>query len=108
MIVLSIWYGEIETDNFGDANLPLIRNRPRLLISSVVQRVADRYGIKYEDLIGPSRSRAITPIRQEAMWECRRQTERSYPQIARIFHRDHTTVIHGARRHQGRLDGLIA
>jgi chromosomal replication initiation ATPase DnaA len=49
-------------------------------------------------------SHRVAHARYEAMWEMR-QAGRSYPQIGEFFGRDHTTVLHGVRVHERRLQG---
>jgi chromosomal replication initiator protein len=61
--------------------------------------VADFFGITVEDLVGPSRSRALVHARQIAMYLCRELTDLSLPRIGEKFGgRDHTTVMHGERQ----------
>jgi chromosomal replication initiation ATPase DnaA len=73
----------------------------------IERQVALRHGITVEDLRGPCRARRVAWPRQELMWRARRETRLSLPQIGeRLGGRDHTTVIHGVRAHQARLDRL--
>jgi chromosomal replication initiator protein len=73
--------------------------------------VADRYGLTVDDLIGQSRARHIAHPRQEAMylmyeqrWAVSGNRRYSMPQIGRFLGgRDHTTVLHGYRKHTARL-----
>lgn len=75
--------------------------------------VADKYELTVEDLEGESRARRIAHPRQEAMWMMRQIVREdgtwrySLPDIGRSLGcRDHTTVLHGVREHQARLDAL--
>lgn len=80
--------------------LPQQRPSPRQIIAEVAQR----RGLTLEDLMGPSRLKRITRVRQEAMWELRQRTKLSFPQIARRLGRtNHTTALHAFRRHEERL-----
>jgi chromosomal replication initiation ATPase DnaA len=76
---------------------------------SIAQEVADKYEMSLEELRGPNRSPYVAHPRFEAMWRMRQQHRWSLPQIGRFFsNRDHTTVLHGIRRHQERLaKGLV-
>lgn len=74
----------------------------------IALEVALAHGVTLADLRGPNRLRKVTVARQEAFARCRAMKETgglaySYPAIAHYFGRsDHTTVIHGVRRHEAR------
>lgn len=55
-------------------------------------------GVSVSEIIGRDRSARITLIRHIAMWLLRNFTPMSYPEIGRIFGRDHTTVICAVKR----------
>ena len=66
----------------------------------IVAEVALKHGLKMSDLTGPYRHKSIVKARHEAMWRVRDETNLSYPQIGRVLgNRDHTTVLHGVRKH---------
>jgi chromosomal replication initiator protein len=55
--------------------------------------------MKQADLLSDRRARAVARPRQVAMYLCKNNTTRSYPDIGRRFGgKDHTTVIHAVRR----------
>jgi chromosomal replication initiation ATPase DnaA len=71
---------------------------------ALIAQVAHDYGLTYDDLTGRDTSRTVTRARFVAMAKVR-QLERengepvfSYPQIGRMFGRDHSTAINGVRR----------
>jgi len=70
---------------------------PRERIISDVQNIADDHGVTVEDIFGKRRHAPIARARQEA-FTALRWYGFSYPQIGRIFGRDHSTVIHGVRK----------
>jgi chromosomal replication initiator protein len=75
-------------------------------MKGIARRIAEKYGLSPEDLQSPKRTRDIVRPRQEAMHEMYQTGRWSYPRIARFFGgMDHTTVIHGVRRHAERLAG---
>ena len=99
MKMLSLFKGEIEVPD------------PSSTMRSIVYDVAKRHGITPEDIVGHDRSHRFTHPRQEAMWlmrEVRLSDGRqrwSLPRIAaHLGNRDHTTVLHGVRAHQKRLE----
>src|SRR5687767_10438999 len=78
----------------------------------IAETVAAQYGVTVEQLKSPERSRPIAWPRQEAMWLMRRvkwadgSTRYSNPQIGQFLGgRDHTTVLHGVRAYEARLNG---
>jgi hypothetical protein len=69
----------------------------------IIREVAAQHGFSAAELIGPRRQVQLVAARFEAMW--RIKTERpdmSLPMIGRLFHRDHTTILHGTRVHERR------
>lgn len=55
------------------------------------------YGYTYANLVGPRRDQRLAEARHLAYWLAKYRTGASYPQVARAFGRDHTTVMHGCR-----------
>ena len=77
----------------------LIANEERIVsINEIKNKVAVFYKIKPADLTSPSREKCIAVPRQIAMYMAKTLTTKSYPEIAREFNRDHTTVIHGVKK----------
>jgi chromosomal replication initiation ATPase DnaA len=71
---------------------------PGLLPAEVRRAVARFFDVTDEELDRRTRSVRMARIRQIAFYLCRTHTMRSLPAIGRAFDRDHTTVLHGARR----------
>jgi chromosomal replication initiation ATPase DnaA len=66
--------------------------------------VATKHGISFADLTSHKRDASLVRARHEAMWRLRQNTRLSYPQIGKILgDRDHSTIIHGIRRHEQRM-----
>lgn len=67
--------------------------------------VAKAHGFTFRELVSRRRHRGLVRARWHAMWEIKNNTPLSYPEIGRVLGGlDHTTVLHGVRRHQERLD----
>lgn len=70
-------------------------------------RILREVAAKHEMAPGLVRSencwRAVAVARQEFMWRARKETRFSLPQIGAFIGRDHTTVLHGIRRHEERI-----
>lgn len=74
-------------------------NQPRRVsISQIVSYVAHESNLRPDDLLGVRRYDRVCRARWVAIWLCRELTDASYPQIAYVMHRDHSTIIHGYRR----------
>lgn len=69
-----------------------------LMPSVVLTTAAEAYGVEVEDFIGLDRHRPLATQRQVAMAAVKEACELSFPQTAREFGRDHTTVIHAVRK----------
>jgi len=78
---------------------------PQKLIRPIQKEVAEKFQISFFDLIGQGRQANFVFARQFAMWRCKTETLRSFPEIARYFgNRDHTTVLHAVRKIQAMID----
>ncbi len=62
-------------------------------IDKIFAAVWRKYDIKKEDLTGARRSRDIAQVRHVTIYLIRKITEMSYPNIGKIFNRDHTTIL---------------
>lgn len=73
-------------------------------VRRIVAEVCAKYNLGPLDLVSERRSRRIAWPRQEAMWRASKETTASLPLIGReLGNRDHSTVIHGIRRHEQRI-----
>jgi hypothetical protein len=87
--------------------------RPPGGLKGLAATVARDYRIRPEDLGSKCRERWISWPRQDFMWRARKivwpdgSPRYSLPMIARFLGLEcHSSVIHGVRAHQARLDGL--
>ncbi len=92
--------GEITLERAQECLTDVLRASDRKVTVEEIQRkVAEHYGIRLSDLIGPKRLRNIARPRQVAMKLSKDLTTRSYPDIGRRFGgRDHSTVMHAVKR----------
>lgn len=61
--------------------------------------VANKHRLTVEVMLGRSQSPRVVAARQELWATLRCCLRMSYPEIGRLTSRDHTTVMHGVRRH---------
>jgi chromosomal replication initiator protein len=72
--------------------------------ASVMALVARHFGLRVRDLRSASRSPRVSTPRHIAMYLVREHCNLSFPEIGRRFARHHTTVIHGCRAAERRLE----
>ena len=64
----------------------------------IMEAVANYFYIPVEQMISQNRSKDVASPRQMAMYMIRQELEYSVPDIAKIFKRDHTTVMHACNK----------
>jgi chromosomal replication initiation ATPase DnaA len=76
---------------------------------ALVDEVCRSRGVTLDEVCGRARSQAVSCARQEVWWRIRHHPERnySYPEIARLFARDSTTVIAGINAHERRVSAVL-
>ncbi len=62
-------------------------------VDKIFAAVEKKFNVKKSDLVGKSRVKEIANARHLAIYLIRDLTEMSYPNIGKIFNRDHTTII---------------
>jgi len=72
----------------------------------ILKDVATRHRIRITDITSPSRSDVNVAARQE-FYALAMDAGRSSNQIAAFIGRDHSTVLHGARRHRERIGNAV-
>jgi len=74
-------------------------------LAAIAKSVCRKYGLSQRDLKAQRRTKSLSTARQEFFWLARTLTDRSYPEIGRwCGKRDHTTVIHGVKKHIERIE----
>lgn len=62
-------------------------------VEKIFSSIYQKYGIKKEDLVSTKRNKEIATARHITIYIIREVTEMSLPNIAKIFNRDHSTII---------------
>lgn len=75
-------------------------------MKDIVDRVSRRYAVTVTEIRGKRKHKGIVAARHEAFWLIRHMLHHlSYPQIGKYFGgRDHSTVMHGVKKHQERVE----
>ena len=78
-------------------------------VEKIFSAVYNKYGITKEDLVSPKRNKEIAAARHICIFLIRELTEMSFPNIAKAFKRDHSTIITSYNMTQSRynLDSLF-
>lgn len=69
----------------------------------IIQQVCKDHGVQVQWVLGKSRVQRIVRARHEIMWKLN-LLGMTLPSIGRRLNRDHTTVLHGIRQHQKRIE----
>lgn len=69
----------------------------------IAEKVCNYYQIKYGQLMSKYRGEEVTLARQMTMYLTKEKTELNGEEIAKIFNRDRTTVLHSIQKIKGQL-----
>lgn len=72
-------------------------------VEKIFTAIYQKYNVKKEDLISSKRSKEIAFARHICAYLIREVTEMSYPNIGKLFGRDHTTVMNSIDKIEHRL-----
>jgi chromosomal replication initiation ATPase DnaA len=72
-------------------------------IKQIILEEAKSAGVSYETLIEYNNTLRVIAVRRKAMYRAHKETDKTYTQIARVFKRDHTTIISGIRYEERRI-----
>lgn len=84
----------------GDVAFEPVR---RLTMREILVEVSREYQIAISDILSNRRNKEVAIARQAVMYRCKTETPNSYPAIGRFLHKDHTSVLHGVRKHAARI-----
>jgi chromosomal replication initiation ATPase DnaA len=72
-------------------------------IKQIIQEEAKAAGVSYETLIDYNNTLRVIAVRRKAMYRAYTETDKTFTQIARVFKRDHTTIISGINYEKRRI-----
>jgi chromosomal replication initiation ATPase DnaA len=67
-------------------------------VTRYIDGVCAELDISVSDLVSPCRKRHLSDLRQLLMFILRDEFEMTFEEIGRLFHRDHTTAVHGCKK----------
>ena len=72
--------------------------------------VFKKYNVRREDLVGTRRTKDVAAARHITIYLIRRITDMSFPNIGKIFSRDHSTIItsYNSTHQKAQLDSMFA
>jgi len=81
-----------------------------ITVDKIFSAVFHKYKISKEDMIGPKRNKEIAAARHVSIYLIRELTEMSFPNIAKIYDRDHTTIMasYNSTSQKAQFDSVFA
>ena len=79
-------------------------------VDKIFTAVYNNYKISKEDIVSPKRNKEISNARQISIYLIRELTEMSYPNMAKIYNRDHASLIYAynTTNQRANLDSMFA
>lgn len=68
------------------------------IFDQVVRLIRPRRGVTVEDLISRDRHKNVSAARHEIIYWIRTKLDWSYPEIGKLFERDHTSIMSAYRK----------
>jgi chromosomal replication initiation ATPase DnaA len=84
-----------------DAVPDVFKTRPAWKL--IARQVCAAHDAPYDDVMSERRLAALVTVRHEIWYRMKTELNMSYPEIGGRFSRDHTTILHGVRKHADRL-----
>ena len=82
----------------------VVQHSRQVSVSEIMGLVTEEFSISARDMIGKSRTQAISLPRQISMYLCRQLTDQSLEEVGRYFGgRDHTTVLYAVKKIEKRV-----
>jgi chromosomal replication initiation ATPase DnaA len=74
-----------------------------LTIREIIRQEAKAAGLSYDTILSYNNTLRVINVRRRAMYRARKETNKSFLQIAHVFKRDHTTIISGVKYEERRI-----
>ena len=76
----------------------------RISIEEIQNKICHHYQVTMAQLLSTERTQSIVTPRQLAMYISKKYTNKSLPEIAKMFDKTHATIIHGVKNITKRMD----
>ena len=76
----------------------------KISVEEIQNAVCKKYSITMAQMLSKERTISIVTPRQLAMYIARKYTNKSLPEIAKVFDKQHATILHGVKTIEKRLD----
>ena len=80
------------------------KNLKKISIEEIQNKICHHYQVTMAQLLSPERTQSIVTPRQLAMYISRKYTNKSLPEVAKMFDKTHATILHGVKNISKRLD----
>lgn len=80
------------------------RKLKRISIEEIQNKICHHYQVTMAQLLSTERTQSIVTPRQLAMYISKKYTNKSLPEIAKMFDKTHATIIHGVKNITKRMD----
>lgn len=80
------------------------RKLKRISIEDIQNKICHHYQVTMAQLLSTERTQSIVTPRQLAMYISKKYTNKSLPEIAKMFDKTHATIIHGVKNITKRMD----
>ena len=91
-----VWHWRMHLKSFGSPKRQYLKE------------MAEADGYSLAQVFSRSRKLKLCHDRQRYMWEIKsRWPETTYPELGRLFNKDHTTAIHAIKAHEARMGGNL-
>ena len=92
----SFLYGQIITMELAKESIADLLDGAEpvnITVDKIFSSIFHKFGVGKEDLTGPKRNKEIANARHISVYLIREMTEMSFPNIAKLFNRDHSTIM---------------
>ena len=92
-----------DSQAIANAVAPMVQPSSPQRVRRIVMEVCEKHNVSPTEICSEHRSQRIVVARMEACYRLRKETTWSLPRIGKFLGgRDHTTILHGVRKHAAR------
>lgn len=83
----------MQTDSITKAGWIVTKRSVESMSGNIIDATAKHFGVKRTDILSDVQNKELRRARKVAMYLVRSVQKLSFPRIAQIFHRDHSTIV---------------